>query len=37
NPPGVRLTVNGKTQHMSTVEVVTLSIDPLSKTPVTVS
>jgi cytoskeletal protein RodZ len=37
NPPGVRLTVNGKTQQMSTVQVVTLSIDPLSKTPVTVS
>jgi cytoskeletal protein RodZ len=37
NPPGVRLTVNGKTQQMSGVQVVTLSIDPLSKTPVTVS
>jgi cytoskeletal protein RodZ len=37
NPPGVRLTVNGKTQQMSTVQVVTLSIDPLSKTPVTVN
>jgi cytoskeletal protein RodZ len=35
NPPGVRLTVNGKRQPMSAVRVVTLSIDPLSKTPVT--
>ena len=37
NPPGVQLTVNGKHQQMSTVQVVTLSIDPHSKTPVTVS
>ncbi|MGH3208629.1 MAG: helix-turn-helix domain-containing protein [Trebonia sp.] len=36
NPPGVKLTVNGKTQKMSTVNVVTLNIDPSSKTPVTV-
>jgi cytoskeletal protein RodZ len=36
NPPGVTLTVNGKHQKMSTVQVVTLSINPLSKTPVTV-
>jgi cytoskeletal protein RodZ len=36
NPPGVTLTVNGKHQHMSKVNVVTLSINPLSKTPVTV-
>lgn len=36
NPSGVTLTVNGKYQQMSTVQVVTLSIDPLSKTPVTV-
>ena len=36
NPPGVTLTVNGKHQQMSTVQVVTLSINPLSKTPVTV-
>jgi transcriptional regulator with XRE-family HTH domain len=35
NPPGVVLTVNGKTEQMNTVQVVTLSIDPLSKTPVT--
>ena len=36
NPPGVTLTVNGKPEQMNTVQVVTLSIDPLSKTPVTV-
>ena len=36
NPPGVTLTVNGKHQQMSTVQVVTLSINPLSKTAVTV-
>jgi transcriptional regulator with XRE-family HTH domain len=37
NPPGVTLTVNGKHQKMSKVNVVTLSINPLSKNPVTVS
>ena len=36
NPPGVKLTVNGKPQQMSTVQVVTLNINPSSKTPVTV-
>jgi cytoskeletal protein RodZ len=36
NPPGVTLTVNGKHQPMSKVNVVTLSINPLSKTPVTI-
>jgi cytoskeletal protein RodZ len=36
NPPGVTLTVNGKRQQMSKVGVVTLSVNPLSKTPVTV-
>jgi transcriptional regulator with XRE-family HTH domain len=36
NPPGVQLTVNGKLQQMSGVNVVTLNINPLSKTPVTV-
>jgi cytoskeletal protein RodZ len=36
NPPGVKLTVNGKTQKMSSVNVVTLTINPSSKTPVTV-
>ena len=36
NPPGVKVTVNGHTQKMSTVNVVTLNIDPSSKTPVTV-
>ena len=36
NPLGVTLTVNGKHQQMSTVQVVTLSINPLSKTAVTV-
>ena len=37
NPPGVQLTVNGKLQQISGVNVVTLNINPLSKTPVTVS
>jgi cytoskeletal protein RodZ len=37
NPSGVTLTVNGKHQKMSTVQVVTLSINPHSKNPVTVS
>jgi cytoskeletal protein RodZ len=36
NPLGVTLTVNGRHQKMSTVQVVRLSINPLSKTPVTV-
>ena len=36
NPPGVKVTVNGHTQKMSSVNVVTLKIDPSSKTPVTV-
>jgi len=36
NPLGVTLTVNGKHQQMSTVQVVRLSINPLSKTSVTV-
>jgi transcriptional regulator with XRE-family HTH domain len=36
NPPGVQLTVNGKHQQMSTVQVVTLSINPASSSPVTV-
>jgi hypothetical protein len=36
NPPGAQLTVNGKPEQMNTVDVVTLSIDPHSKTPVTV-
>jgi cytoskeletal protein RodZ len=36
NPPGIQLTVNGKPEPLSTVNVVTLSINPLSKTPVTV-
>ena len=36
NPPGVKLTVNGKTQHMQPGQVVTLNINPSSKTPVTV-
>jgi cytoskeletal protein RodZ len=35
NPPGVHVTVNGKPQQMSTVNVMTLNIDPASKTPVT--
>jgi cytoskeletal protein RodZ len=36
NPPGIELTVNGKPEQMNTVQVVTLKIDPFSKTPVTV-
>jgi cytoskeletal protein RodZ len=36
NPPGISLTVNGKAEPMNTVQVVTLHINPLSKTPVTV-
>jgi cytoskeletal protein RodZ len=36
NPAGVELTVNGKAEQMNTTQVVTLSINPLSKTPVTV-
>ena len=36
NPPGIELTVNGKRQKLTGVQVVTLSIDPKSKTPVTV-
>jgi cytoskeletal protein RodZ len=36
NPPGVQVTVNGKPQQMNTVNVMTLNINPLSKTPVTV-
>ena len=35
NPPGVKLTVNGKTQHMKAGQVATLNINPSSKTPVT--
>ena len=36
NPPGVSLTVNGKPEQMNTVQVVTLNINPLAATPVTV-
>ena len=36
NPPGVSLTVNGKREQMNTVQVVTLHINPLSKSPVSV-
>ncbi|HEY1824079.1 MAG TPA: RodZ domain-containing protein [Trebonia sp.] len=36
NPPGVQVTVNGKPQQMTGNQVLTLNIDPLSKTPVTV-
>jgi hypothetical protein len=36
NPPAVQLTVNGKPEQMNTVQVVTLSINPASKTPVKV-
>ncbi len=33
NPPGVKLTVNGKPQQMSTVNVVTLNINPVKQDP----
>jgi transcriptional regulator with XRE-family HTH domain len=36
NPAGVKLTVDGKLEQMNTTQVVTLNINPLSKTPVTV-
>jgi transcriptional regulator with XRE-family HTH domain len=36
NPPGIKLTVNGKPQQMKTVQVVHLSINPASQTPVTI-
>lgn len=36
NPPGITLTVNGKTQKLNPVGVATLGIDPTSRTPVTV-
>jgi cytoskeletal protein RodZ len=35
NPPGVKLTVNGRTEKMQPGRVVTLNINPASKTPVT--
>jgi cytoskeletal protein RodZ len=35
NPPGVKLTVNGKAQHMHTINVVTLNINPAHSNPVT--
>lgn len=36
NPPGITLTVNGKPEKLNPVGVAHLSIDPRSKTPVTV-
>ena len=36
NPPGIELTVNGKAEPLNTVQVVTLSINPFSQTPVTI-
>ena len=36
NPPGVKLTVNGKAQQMSAGQVAHLSINPSSQTPVTI-
>jgi cytoskeletal protein RodZ len=35
NPPGIRLTVDGKNVTTATAGVVTLNVDPSSKTPVT--
>jgi cytoskeletal protein RodZ len=37
NPPGVKLTVNGKPETMNTIQVVTLAINPKAKTPVSAS
>jgi cytoskeletal protein RodZ len=37
NPPGITLTVNGKTEQMNTVQVVTLNINPLANPVVTMS
>jgi cytoskeletal protein RodZ len=36
NPPGITLTVNGKTQHLNKGQVARLNINPQSKTPVQV-
>ncbi len=36
NPPGITLTVNGKTQQLAKGQVARLSINPSSKTPVQV-
>ena len=36
NPPGVKLTVNGRPQQMSAGQVAHLSINPASQTPVTI-
>jgi transcriptional regulator with XRE-family HTH domain len=36
NPPGIELSVNGKAEPLNTVQVVTLSINPFSQTPVTI-
>jgi cytoskeletal protein RodZ len=36
NPPGITLTVNGKTQHLTKGQVARLNINPQSKTPVQV-
>ena len=36
NPPGITLTVNGKTQQLNKGQVARLNINPLSKTPVQV-
>jgi transcriptional regulator with XRE-family HTH domain len=36
NPPGVKLTVNGKLEQMNAINPVTLNIDPSSTSPVTV-
>jgi cytoskeletal protein RodZ len=36
NPPGAKLTVNGKQQKMKAGQVLTLNINPTSRTPVTI-
>jgi cytoskeletal protein RodZ len=36
NPPGIKLTVNGKTENTNSVQVVTLTIQPSGNNPVTI-
>ena len=36
NPPGIKLTVNGKPQQMTAGQVAHVSINPASQTPVTI-
>ena len=36
NPPGIKLTVNGRPQRMKNGQVAHVSINPASQTPVTI-